>query len=119
MRLFNFKAMALESFSDHDKVPPYSILSHTWSTEKYDPELIFEDWLAKPDEWGRLVVSMSIEAWKGVYTEGQNMVRWKLLGFFKTSLALGYGYGWVDTLCIDKRVSLCLYRDGHPLDISK
>ncbi|RYP56441.1 hypothetical protein DL769_009913 [Monosporascus sp. CRB-8-3] len=80
MRLLNVQSRQLEEYFG-DNIPPYAILSHTWS----DSEVTFQD-LAKPDH-----------ATKPAYA--------KIEGCCQQAIRDRLNYVWVDTCCIDKSSS--------------
>ncbi|RYP50925.1 hypothetical protein DL768_003650 [Monosporascus sp. mg162] len=80
MRLLNVHSREPEEYIGDD-IPPYAILSHTWS----DSEVIFQD-LSKPDL-----------ATKPAYA--------KIEGCCQQAIRDGHGYVWIDTCCIDKSSS--------------
>ena len=81
MRLLHVRSKELRDFTGDD-VPPYAILSHTWTTE----EVTFADF---QDSAAR-----------------QKLAGWlKIEGICKLAAECGYNYVWVDTCCIDKRSS--------------
>lgn len=83
MRLLNTRTLQLEEFGgDGDgSIPPYSILSHRWGREEVD----FQDMRSERRH--------QLEGFK------------KLSRYCALSLEEGYGYGWMDTCCIDKSSS--------------
>lgn len=108
MHLLNIVTMKLETFTGPEKTPPYSILSHTWGTSVTvdgivyeEPEVLYEEWDLELQAQLQTAVAASdgLETWE-LTRRGR-----KLLAYCKTSLSLGFTYGWIDTLCIDKRVS--------------
>ncbi|RYP71780.1 hypothetical protein DL771_004592 [Monosporascus sp. 5C6A] len=80
MRLLNVHSRELEEYIG-DTIPPYAILSHTWS----DSEVTFQD-LSKPDH-----------ATKPSYA--------KIEGCCQQAIRDGHDYVWIDTCCIDKSSS--------------
>lgn len=82
MRLLNTKTLQLESFN-HNAVPRYAILSHTWETE----EVLFEEIQN---------LSNAIQQKEGFK---------KIKQFCNLAAEEGYDYGWVDTCNIDKTSS--------------
>ena len=78
MRLLNAQTKTLEEFFEKD-IPPYAILSHTWSKD----EVLFKDIM------------------KGRYTNDSE----KIEGCCREALKNGLDYVWIDTCCIDKRSS--------------
>lgn len=83
MKLLNTRTIQLEDFVDGN-IPSYAILSHRWQKE----ELNFRDLKPKFAE--------SLPSKPGYA---------KIYHFCTTALWAGFGYGWVDTICIDKRSS--------------
>lgn len=83
MKLLNTQSLKLEEFTD-DATPPYAILSHRWQKQ----ELSFRD--LKPKYAQSLASKPGYD---------------KVYHFCKTALRDGFDYGWVDTVCIDKRSS--------------
>ncbi|KAL8382028.1 hypothetical protein RB595_006013 [Gaeumannomyces hyphopodioides] len=83
MRLLNTRTLQLEEFGGGSDggVPPYSILSHRWGREEVD--------------------------FQGMRSERRRHLQGfqKLARFCALSLEEGYGYGWMDTCCIDKSSS--------------
>ncbi|KAL8297709.1 hypothetical protein RB601_002961 [Gaeumannomyces tritici] len=83
MRLLNTRTLQLEEFGgDSDStIPPYSILSHRWGREEVD--------------------------FLGMRSERRHQLQGfgKLSRYCALSLEEGYGYGWMDTCCIDKSSS--------------
>lgn len=85
MRLLDAKSVRLVSFANQEHIPPYAILSHTWS----DDEVSFQD-------------IMSVETGADLTTK---------TGWFKIenacclALSFGLSYVWIDTCCIDKSSS--------------
>lgn len=95
--------MTLKGIADPSKAPPYAILSHTWSKPDEDPELLFE--YLTPEVSRNLLEDMSAPGSR------RDKAHQKIVGFCKIALDLDFEYGWLDTLCIDKRVrtkSRCL-----------
>ncbi|RYP39982.1 hypothetical protein DL767_001916 [Monosporascus sp. MG133] len=80
MWLLNARSRELEEYIG-DRIPPYAILSHTWS----DLEITFQG-LAKPDH-----------ATEPAYA--------KIEGCCQQALRDGHEYVWIDTCCIDKSSS--------------
>jgi hypothetical protein len=83
MRLLtlNNSTIAVKNFPDYRKVPPYSILSHTWEED----EISFKD-----------INSLSSEDLKG--KRGYKKIRLCCIQAKKD----GCDYSWVDTCCINK-----------------
>ncbi|KAF2199771.1 HET-domain-containing protein [Delitschia confertaspora ATCC 74209] len=79
MRLLNAHTLKLESFSSN--IPPYVILSHTWS----EGEVTFED-IDKPH---------------APYMPGYGKIKYCC----EQAVSDGFEYVWIDTCCIDKRSS--------------
>lgn len=69
---------------DHDDIPPYTILSHTWIARE---EVTYRELQNVTDE---------VRAKSGFK---------KILACGEKTLALGYHYTWVDTCCIDQSSS--------------
>ena len=98
MRLLNTESMRLEEFHGSN-IPPYAILSHTWSKE----EASFQD-LVGGDAPG-------LHGYK------------KIIGCRNQAVSDGHRYVWVDTCCIDKTSSaelseainsmFCWYREAE------
>ncbi|KAH6616722.1 heterokaryon incompatibility protein-domain-containing protein [Boeremia exigua] len=92
MYLINALTLKLERFDDEAHLPPYAILSHTWSGS----EITFERYCA-------LHRSPNVGTYSISTQEG--------LGYLKIRMACvqavqdGLDYAWVDTCCIDKRSS--------------
>ncbi|KAH7120589.1 heterokaryon incompatibility protein-domain-containing protein, partial [Dactylonectria macrodidyma] len=82
MRLINTCTLQLAGPFFSADVPPYAILSHTWSSE----ELCLQD-----------MANVSQHNHKSGYH--------KIKRFCERALSDGYIYGWVDTVCIDKTSS--------------
>ena len=83
MRLINTQTMKLETYYDDEKIPPYAILSHTWENEEVTfPEFV-NDFPACRSKAGFVKIE---------YTCRQAEMD-------------GYGFVWVDTVCIDKSSS--------------
>ncbi|KAF3058392.1 Vegetative incompatibility protein HET-E-1 [Daldinia childiae] len=80
MRLLHVHTRRLEEFNG-DSIPPYAILSHTWSKH----EITFQD-LSK---WGRKIL------------DGYA----KIEGCCRQAAKDGLHYVWIDTCCIDKSSS--------------
>ncbi|KAF2268705.1 HET-domain-containing protein [Lojkania enalia] len=80
--LLDTSTLTLHEFFGND-VPTYVILSHTWG----DREVGYEEVITPTD-----------------YIRAKNGYE-KILHFAETSQDLGYRYGWIDTVCIDKRSS--------------
>ncbi|KAH8650605.1 heterokaryon incompatibility protein-domain-containing protein [Tricladium varicosporioides] len=80
MRLLDTQTLKLHEFY-REAIPPYVILSHTWSTQ----EVTYDDLI-----YGR---GPSRESWE------------KVLGCCRKAAANGYDYAWIDTCCIDKSSS--------------
>jgi len=81
MRLLNVRTKNLEEFLDDD-IPEYAILSHTWG----EKEVTFKDCKG---------------AWRTRYRGGSP----KIDGCCRQALSHGFGYVWIDTICIDKSSS--------------
>ncbi|KAI0881683.1 heterokaryon incompatibility protein-domain-containing protein [Annulohypoxylon maeteangense] len=79
MRLLNVHELVINEYQQD--IPPYAILSHTWS----DDEVSFVDF-----------VEGKAPSRKGYY---------KILGCCKQAIYDGLEYVWIDTCCIDKRSS--------------
>lgn len=98
MRLINTQTLHLDEFYGA-AVPPYAILSHTWTAE----ELNFQDWLyvhrQNPPRWGW--VHLEDEVTKIKAQEGYRKIR------KACEWAGGHGcyWLWADTVCIDKTSS--------------
>lgn len=105
MRLLNFKTMTLDFVPDAENAPGYSILSHTWSIDKDRPEVVFENLLANPEIRDELLRAMEAAPGEEIFAERRAKFGKKLVGFSRKSIDMGLEYGWIDTLCIDKRVS--------------
>jgi Heterokaryon incompatibility protein (HET) len=83
MRLLNTSSLKLEFFADEDRIPPYAILSHTWS----DGEVTYQE------------------------MEGSHEALKERNGFKKIEQAAEIArlnkleWIWADTCCIDKKSS--------------
>lgn len=85
MHLLNVHTYHLERFPDERSIPPYAILSHTWTDGK---EVQFADMLSYSS---------------GKRDEGLD---WQKIDFTcQQAIADGFGYAWIDTCCIDKSSS--------------
>jgi hypothetical protein len=82
MRLLNAETKELVQFLPN-KIPPYAILSHTWSSDPNE-EVLFLD--------------IGKEEAKPAYEH-------KVAPACKKALKRGFGYVWIDTCCIDKSSS--------------
>ncbi|KAH7323016.1 heterokaryon incompatibility protein-domain-containing protein [Stachybotrys elegans] len=83
MRLINVETLEVEEFFGQD-VPQYAILSHTW----LEGEISYEVWSEQPQ----------VAKTKQGYS--------KIISMCETTKSLyGLKYAWVDTNCIDKRLS--------------
>lgn len=101
MYLLHIPTMQLKHFSGSEQAPRYAILSHTWGTEHDEPEVLFQDWdLAIQDEFRDAMKRLDVVSGWPPKKKGR-----KLAGFCGKARSLGLEWGWVDTLCIDKRVS--------------
>ena len=80
MRLINTRTLELHEFFP-SRLPPYAILSHTWS----DEEVTFQD-MSAPRRFGK---------------RGYD----KILQTCRLALEQGLEFAWVDTCCIDKSSS--------------
>lgn len=102
VRLLNITTMVLEPDQPLEHVPPYAILSHTWSRgmDDEEPETLFKNW--GPHIQQKLLAGMmddtAPESWP-INEPGR-----KVLGFCKNVRWLGLHYCWVDSLCINKNV---------------
>ncbi|KAI1469651.1 uncharacterized protein F4812DRAFT_419831 [Daldinia caldariorum] len=84
MWLLNTETLTLKYFNEAQlKGLSFAILSHTWGSDEILFHEVQGDRAALQDRAG----------WK------------KLTSFCKTALAYGFGHGWMDTCCIDKRNS--------------
>jgi hypothetical protein len=76
--------------------PKYAVLSHTWGAD----ELTYQDWLyihdQSPRRWGWVRIDGEIDSLKsrGGYD--------KIIRASERAAADGYGWIWIDTICIDK-----------------
>jgi hypothetical protein len=84
MRLLETSSLELEQFLPR-QIPPYAILSHTWSTNP-DEEVLFSD------------VGKEEAKQKRAYHQ-------KVLPACQKALERGFDYIWIDTCCIDKSSS--------------
>lgn len=100
MYLLNINTMRLERVGSTDSAPEYAILSHTWSQDIDNPELVFADWNEESQKSARAAVAGDF---REMLPSGSAM--WKLVGFCKLARALSLDYVWIDTLCIDQRAS--------------
>lgn len=82
MRLINTRTLELEQFGNAG-LPSYAILSHRWEEE----EVLFDD----------MTAAVSKVHLKHGYA--------KIAAFCSEAGSQGFGYGWVDTCCIDKTSS--------------
>lgn len=82
MRLVNAATLELERFDDDNKIPPYTILSHTWRHEEVSLEEFRATYASDADTQTR-VKSMS----------GYG----KITKTCAQTLLDGYAYAWVDT----------------------
>ncbi|KFA51934.1 hypothetical protein S40293_07071 [Stachybotrys chartarum IBT 40293] len=80
MRLLNVNTMALELFSG--QVPPYVILSHTWTSEEVTLQEFGQPKITFKHGWHKIVKFCDM-----IKKDGR------------------FEYGWVDTCCIDKTSS--------------
>ncbi|TGZ83781.1 HET-domain-containing protein [Ascodesmis nigricans] len=88
MRLFNTKTYELEYFATWAQVPPYAILSHTWSDDEVsDPATEFSA------KYPHLQWAVKKEGWK------------KIEGCCQEAEKYGVHHLWIDTICINKRSS--------------
>lgn len=102
LTLLNFNFMELELFNGPEDAPNYAILSHTWGTGPDDePEVLFQDWT---DEHLRNKILAGMADPEAPRNWDRKKKGRKLLGFCKMAKEFGHEYGWIDTLCIDKRV---------------
>ncbi|KNB04411.1 hypothetical protein FOXG_19287 [Fusarium oxysporum f. sp. lycopersici 4287] len=85
MWLLDAKSVRLVSFANQEEIPPYAILSHTWTNE----EVSFRD-------------IMSVDTGTNLAT----MAGWfKIKNACRLTLSFGLSYVWIDTCCIDKSSS--------------
>ncbi|KAJ0131509.1 DENN domain-containing protein [Fusarium oxysporum f. sp. albedinis] len=85
MWLLDVKSARLVSFANQEEIPPYAILSHTWTNE----EVSFQD-----------IMSMDTG------TNLTNKTGWsKINGACNLTSSFGLSYVWIDTCCIDKSSS--------------
>jgi hypothetical protein len=84
MRLLNAETKELVQFLPN-KIPPYAILSHTWSSDP-DEEVLFSD------------IGKEKAKQKPAYKQ-------KITPACKKALKRGFDYVWIDTCCIDKSSS--------------
>lgn len=84
MRLIDVQTLKLREFFGDGNIPPYSILSHTWS----DEEVSYQDWLYRD--------LATIKTWKGYK---------KIMHACALSKQLGFDFMWCDTNCINKESS--------------
>jgi hypothetical protein len=82
MRLINYSTKRLEEFFG-DRIPPYTILSHTWG----DDEVTFADLMHHPAAAAGKDGHRKID-----FTCAQTLLD-------------GHGHAWIDTCCIDKSSS--------------
>lgn len=101
--------MKLESYS-LEAAPPYAILSHTWGNggENDEPEVLFEDWGPEkgPESGLQHKLRVLFKGETGLDELDAKEKGRKLLGFCLKARKFGLRYGWIDTLCINKSVSL-------------
>lgn len=97
MYLLHFPTMSLKMISGPSKAPPYVILSHTWSMSDDDSEILFEHWKSELAQQVQEAMSSAVE---GIRSKALQ----KVSGLSKIALELDLEFGWIDTLCIDKRV---------------
>lgn len=126
MRLFNTKTYELEYFATWAQVPPYAILSHTWS----DDEVVYDDITFAPNELEILMLRAKIDElmstrpysastmplsksdpateFSAKYPHLQWAVKkegWKKIeGCCQEAEKYGVHHLWIDTICINKRV---------------
>ncbi|KAF5227055.1 hypothetical protein FANTH_14886, partial [Fusarium anthophilum] len=79
MRLLNVSTLQLKEFAAH--VPPYAILSHTWTEE----EVLYSD-----------IGTLTAQSKEGYP---------KLVGCCRKAAQDGFDWVWIDTCCIDKSSS--------------
>src|ERR1700759_5575797 len=84
MRLLEVNTLTLCRFDDIKKIPPYAILSHTWSDEEVTFELMQQRRHA------------NLKKMKGYE---------KILSASRQAATDGFEYIWIDTCCIDKSSS--------------
>lgn len=78
MRLINTTTLALEEFTEQD-IPPYAILSHTWSQN----EVSLQEMLETTQE--------ELEEKEGYH---------KISGFCDYARRRGFSHGWADVCCV-------------------
>ncbi|KAM7192041.1 vegetative incompatibility protein HET-E-1 [Naviculisporaceae sp. PSN 640] len=84
MRLLNVDSQELDTFYD-EGIPPYAILSHTWTRDRKHPEVLFEH-MERPDR--------------------VHMLRYgKIEQTCRLAKSRGLDWVWIDTCCIDKSSS--------------
>lgn len=84
MHLLDTETLELTEFFD-TAVPPYAILSHTWSIPSEEVSLV------------------EMQKSRGTVVDKSGFR--KIADFCRIARDRGYNYGWVDTCCIDKRNS--------------
>lgn len=118
MRLLNMDIMELESFGNAENRPPYAILSHTWGVGDEEKEIVFEEWnaqmqkkllsaMAPPamnDGTGSLCGDSKMSDMSEPEPTAGTHAHHKIVGFCQKARSMKLKYGWIDTICIDKRV---------------
>ncbi|KAG7294174.1 hypothetical protein NEMBOFW57_004244 [Staphylotrichum longicolle] len=90
MRLINTRTFELTQFDNPASIPPYAILSHTWSEDR-DGEVTFQQFTTLSHE------TLAQGASKQGFTKIQQTCR--------LARERDLGWAWVDTCCIDKTSS--------------
>ncbi|KAI0862608.1 heterokaryon incompatibility protein-domain-containing protein [Xylaria cubensis] len=98
MRLIHTSSFMLKEFNK--KIPPYTILSHTWRGNNGDHEVTFAEYEKFAAELLACVNPKSFANLKNKYPYLD-----KILGACKIAKAFKMEYLWVDTCCIDKSKS--------------
>jgi hypothetical protein len=91
MRLIHGQTLKIVDFADHHHIPPYAILSHTWS----DEEVTFQD----------MSMDLSNEARQLLGSDFKGASYKKIAFCCQQASKDGLEYSWVDTCSIDKTSS--------------
>lgn len=102
--LLNLETCALEIvYGGLEAAPPYAILSHTWGAP--EDEFLFQDWTSDLQNELKEALSPNTTTSFQPARAARGYASRKLVGFCLFARSFGLKYGWIDTLCIDKRVS--------------